>query len=156
MAAGDESSGEGADDRSKPLERTATMMRFQIQRCNRPMPSTHEPAALPTDRQLIDGETPAANRPPSVPSVQHQSAPSPSSDFSIGLATIAQPIDAHGQSPIQPATSSPSTASDSELPTTSVRLFSDASEQTRSLPAATQRHPDPPAADDRSSNAPSG
>ncbi|KAL5988988.1 hypothetical protein ACLOJK_027090 [Asimina triloba] len=31
MAAGDESSGEGADDRSKPLERTATMMRFQIQ-----------------------------------------------------------------------------------------------------------------------------
>ncbi|KAL5984921.1 hypothetical protein ACLOJK_038757 [Asimina triloba] len=46
MAAGDESSGEGADDRSKPLERTTTMMRFQIQRCNRPMSSTHEPAAV--------------------------------------------------------------------------------------------------------------
>ncbi|KAL5980095.1 hypothetical protein ACLOJK_036562 [Asimina triloba] len=33
MAAGNESSGEGADDRSKPLERTATTMRFQIHRC---------------------------------------------------------------------------------------------------------------------------
>ncbi|KAL5983744.1 hypothetical protein ACLOJK_017835 [Asimina triloba] len=93
-----------------------------------PCRSTISPAAvphlprlqqLPTARQPVDGETPAANRPPSAPSVQHRSAPSPSSGFSIGPATIAQPIDAHGQSPIQPATSSPSTASNEPAATAS-------------------------------------
>ncbi|KAL5977351.1 hypothetical protein ACLOJK_021697 [Asimina triloba] len=41
MAADDESSGEGADDRSKPLERTATTTRFQIQRSS-PDPDAHQ------------------------------------------------------------------------------------------------------------------
>ncbi|KAL5986798.1 hypothetical protein ACLOJK_015132 [Asimina triloba] len=74
MVAGDESSGEGADDRSKPLERMATTTRFQIQQ-RRAAACLHQlihhlqlrhrfwPIATVTNDAVDPDPTPPASRP---------------------------------------------------------------------------------------------